>query len=118
MTSTPEQSTDFPYGVTPVVVEDVREAVLRCHDAEAETVWAGLLEVTGLTGDETDEHSLTLLLEAMAGAGHLLTTLCAHSLRLRRATYSYLTDAHLRRYESDAGDPTDPADPDLLPAAA
>ena len=81
------------YGLLRPTMSDARDAMHRVHGHTGRSSWARLLEASGLTGTETDEASLTRLLEAMTGLDPT-SRLCAHALRIRLTAHTHLAAAH------------------------
>ncbi len=90
-----QPTTDQPpvaYGLARPVVGDGEEALRRVYGHAAGEIWERLLRRAGLAGDETDEDSLTRLLDAMRSA-EPVTALVGRALLIRRVSYQNLSAA-------------------------
>ena len=90
--STPAE-TGAVYGLTRPVMADAEAALRRVHGENGPSVWAQLLRTAGLTGTESGEPALQQILEAMSQADPV-SHLCAHALRIRLGSHTYLAAAH------------------------
>jgi hypothetical protein len=90
---TPPEHEAGAYGLRRPTMNDADQAMHRVHGHTGRSHWAQLLNVTGLTGNETDEPSLLRLIDAMAKLDPV-SQMCAQALRIRLATHTHLTAAH------------------------
>jgi hypothetical protein len=81
------------WGLACPTLTDARDAVHRVHADDGPGVWNQLLREAGLRGTETDPDDLERVLGVMTNADPV-TRLCALAMRIRLATYTYLSAAH------------------------
>jgi putative methionine-R-sulfoxide reductase with GAF domain len=82
------------HGLDRPVLVDLKQNLHRVLGPHGDAVWNRTLELTRLTGAETDLASLELALSALGTVGHPVATVVARAMRVRVESYRWLSAGH------------------------